>query len=160
MSWHKDLACSLPRGWSSQPRSSWCSPSADVAPPVTEGLEPGKRRGAPSRIFKGLNPELWCCFSCYLALQAVMFQGHLRFLWLIFPDAWTFFFTPNKFPEINNDFGFSPLRGMSQWVFSNYLQGCFFLTFAIFYHTRREILHSSNRTHAQRGYPNPPFFLH
>lgn len=108
MSWHKDLACSLPRGWSSQPRSSWCSPSADVAPPVTEGLEPGKRRGAPSRIFKGLNPELWCCFSCYLALQAVMFQGHLRFLWLIFPDAWTFFSLPINFQKSTMTLVFLP----------------------------------------------------
>lgn len=77
-----------------------------------------------------------------------------------FSRCLNFFLTPNKFPEINNDFGFSPLRGMSQWVLSNYLQSCFFLTFAVFYHTKRETLHSNNRTHAQRGYPYPPFSLH
>lgn len=82
-----------------------CSSSCHRA----EGLEPGKRRTAPSRIFKGLNPELSCWFSfSYLALQAVMFQGHLRFLWLIFPDAWTFFSLPINFQKSTMTLVFLP----------------------------------------------------
>lgn len=137
----RKVVCSKPRSRREdlQPRSSrvlpWCSwlvhtkwAVATSAVIKQEGQSLGKVGGASSMIFQVPKSKITMLIQL---LFSPTFQRYLRFLCLIFPDAWSFFSLPINFQKSTMTLVFSPEKH-EPMGFLRLPPRPGFLTFAIF----------------------------